>query len=92
MMRLGRERDNLGVVFDQVGTPTYANDLASAIYAIINKGVVPGIYHFSEKVSVHGMILRRQFIVWRVLSLAKYVRFIRRIIRQKLPVRLFRIG
>ena len=41
MMRLGRERDNLGVVFDQVGTPTYANDLASAIYAIINKGVVP---------------------------------------------------
>ena len=49
MMRLGRERDNLGVVFDQVGTPTYANDLASAIYAIINKGVVPGIYHFSDE-------------------------------------------
>ena len=87
MMRLGRERDNLGVVFDQVGTPTYANDLASAIYAIINKGVVPGIIISAMKVSVHGMILRRQFIVWRVLSLAKYVRFIRRIIRQKLPVR-----
>ena len=49
MMRLGRERDNLGGVFDQVGTPTYANDLASAIYAIINKGVVPGIYHFSDE-------------------------------------------
>ena len=87
MMRLGRERDNLGVVFDQVGTPTYANDLASAIYAIINKGEGPEFIISAMKVSVHGMILRRQFIVWRVLSLAKYVRFIRRIIRQKLPVR-----
>ena len=43
------EREQLNVVFDQVGTPTYANDLASAIYAIINKGVVPGIYHFSDE-------------------------------------------
>lgn len=49
MIRLGREREALGVIFDQVGTPTYANDLARAIYAIINKGVVPGIYHFSNE-------------------------------------------
>lgn len=49
MIRLGRERETLGVIFDQVGTPTYANDLARAIYAVIGKGVVRGIYHFSDE-------------------------------------------
>lgn len=49
MIRLGRERDSLGVVFDQIGTPTYANDLARAIYAIIRQGLVPGVYHFSNE-------------------------------------------
>lgn len=49
MLRLGRERETLGVVFDQIGTPTYANDLAKAIFAIIDRGIVPGIYHFSDE-------------------------------------------
>lgn len=49
MIRLGRERETLGVVFDQIGTPTYANDLARAIFAAINQGIVPGIYHFSDE-------------------------------------------
>lgn len=49
MIRLGKERETLGVVFDQIGTPTYANDLAQAIFAIINKGIVRGIYHFSNE-------------------------------------------
>ncbi|KAA6330536.1 dTDP-4-dehydrorhamnose reductase [termite gut metagenome] len=49
MIRLGRERNALGVVFDQIGTPTYACDLAWVIYAIIHKGVVRGIYHFSNE-------------------------------------------
>lgn len=49
MIRLGQERDFLGVIFDQIGTPTYANDLAQAIFAAINKGVVRGIYHFSDE-------------------------------------------
>lgn len=49
MIRLGKERDSLGVVFDQIGTPTYAHDLARTIYAMINKGVVRGIYHFSNE-------------------------------------------
>ena len=49
MIRLGKERDSLGVVFDQIGTPTYARDLARAIYAAINQGIAPGIYHFSNE-------------------------------------------
>lgn len=49
MMRLGREKAELGVVFDQIGTPTYARDLAVAIMAAVNKGIVPGVYHFSNE-------------------------------------------
>ena len=49
MIRLGRERQELGVIFDQIGTPTYARDLAIAIFAAINKGVNPGVYHFSNE-------------------------------------------
>ena len=49
MIRLGKERDTLGVIFDQVGTPTYARDLACAIFAAIRQGVVPGVYHFSNE-------------------------------------------
>ncbi len=49
MIRLGKEKPELGVVFDQVGTPTYARDLAVAIMTAINKGIVPGIYHFSNE-------------------------------------------
>jgi dTDP-4-dehydrorhamnose reductase len=35
MLRLGKDRDELGVIFDQVGTPTYARDLAEAILTMI---------------------------------------------------------
>ena len=49
MIRLGKERENLGVIFDQVGTPTYARDLARAIFTAIRQGVVPGTYHFSNE-------------------------------------------
>lgn len=49
MIRLGREREQLGVVFDQIGTPTLASDLASVIYTAINHGIVPGIYHYSNE-------------------------------------------
>jgi dTDP-4-dehydrorhamnose reductase len=49
MIRLGRERSELGVIFDQIGTPTYARDLAVAIFAAIEQGVKPGIYHFSNE-------------------------------------------
>ncbi|MCH5175084.1 MAG: dTDP-4-dehydrorhamnose reductase [Prevotellaceae bacterium] len=49
MIKLGKEKPELGVIFDQVGTPTYARDLAVAIFAAINQGIVPGIYHFSNE-------------------------------------------
>ena len=49
MIRLGREREQLGVIFDQVGTPTYAHDLATAIMTAIDKGIMPGVYHFSNE-------------------------------------------
>ena len=49
MIRLGKERPELGVIFDQIGTPTYARDLAVAIFAAINQGVKPGVYHFSNE-------------------------------------------
>ena len=49
MIRLGKERESLGVIFDQVGTPTYARDLARTIFAAIRQGVEPGVYHFSNE-------------------------------------------
>ena len=49
MMRLGREREQLGVVFDQIGTPTYARDLARVILLAVDRGIVPGVYHFSNE-------------------------------------------
>ena len=49
MIRLGKEKSELGVIFDQIGTPTYARDLAVAIMTAVNKGIVPGTYHFSNE-------------------------------------------
>ena len=52
MIRLGKEKLELGVIFDQIGTPTYARDLAVAIFAAIEQGIVPGVYHFSNEVVI----------------------------------------
>ncbi|MDD2797711.1 MAG: dTDP-4-dehydrorhamnose reductase [Bacteroidales bacterium] len=53
MIRLGNERDSLGVIFDQIGTPTYAADLAEALLKIAafaeEKELVSGIYHYSNE-------------------------------------------
>ena len=49
MLRLGSEKEALGVVFDQVGTPTYARDLAKAIMDIIEKGIQPGVFHYTNE-------------------------------------------
>lgn len=57
MIRLGGERDELNVIFDQIGTPTYAYDLAKMILDIIEKGQtdpdtsskMSGIFHYSNE-------------------------------------------
>jgi dTDP-4-dehydrorhamnose reductase len=53
MLRLGREKGALRVVSDQVGSPTYAGDLADGILSVIKycqKSVFPhGIYHFTNE-------------------------------------------
>ena len=50
MQRLGRERDSINVVADQIGTPTYAGDLADAIVQIISQmnKQNSGVYHFTN--------------------------------------------
>ncbi len=50
MLRLGAERDELKIVADQVGTPTYAMDLAECILQIIfSKTTAYGTYHYSNE-------------------------------------------
>ena len=55
MTRLGNEKPEIGVIADQIGTPTNAADLALAILTIISavntgkKSFVPGIYHYSNE-------------------------------------------
>lgn len=70
MLRLGAERDELKVIFDQTGTPTFAGDLANAILDIITfseyNGVKPGIYHFSNE----GVCSWYDF-AWEIITFAK---------------------
>jgi len=51
MLRLGRERASLGVIYDQVGTPTYARDLAKTILEILPKinNTQTEIYNYSNE-------------------------------------------
>ena len=52
MLRLTKEKPTINVVFDQVGTPTYAGDLALTIFSIIEGDMYAGnegVYHFSNE-------------------------------------------
>lgn len=54
MMRLMSERDTLNVVSDQYGSPTYAADLAEAIFLILTTDqFTPGIYHYSNEGNIN---------------------------------------
>lgn len=48
MLRLGGERDHLGIVADQVGSPTYAADLAAAALKLVQEEAPAGIYNFAN--------------------------------------------
>lgn len=53
MLKLGADRDQLNIIVDQIGTPTYAIDLAGAILDIIESGKDEyGIYHYSNEGAV----------------------------------------
>lgn len=53
MQRLGKDKQELNVIYDQIGTPTFAGDLAASILAIISKleqgSGNKGIYHYSNE-------------------------------------------
>lgn len=57
MLRLGKDRDLLNVVFDQIGTPTYARDLAAALLTAVEqmenettaKSACQGVFHYSNE-------------------------------------------
>jgi dTDP-4-dehydrorhamnose reductase len=53
MLHLGKERKEIGIVFDQTGTPTYSGDLARTLIEIISfsekSGFKPGIYNYSNE-------------------------------------------
>ncbi len=55
ILRIGKEKEELKIVFDQVGTPTFAGDLADTVLQIILQSTkdssrfIPGIYHYSNE-------------------------------------------
>ena len=55
MLQLGAEKEEIKVVYDQVGTPTYASDLGAAILHILKASAsdptlfLPGVYHYSNE-------------------------------------------
>ncbi len=48
MIRLGKEREELGIVADQIGSPTYAADLAAVAMELAGSGREPGVYNFAN--------------------------------------------
>jgi len=75
MLRLGRERDQLGVVMDQIGSPTYAGDLADALITILKSVrdrpevfTSPGIYHFCNTGEVSWFDFAKEIFEYTGLS------------------------
>ena len=52
MLRLMKQKDELGVVADQVGSPTSAHSLVALLLTILGQGIKPGIYHWTDGASI----------------------------------------
>jgi dTDP-4-dehydrorhamnose reductase len=48
MLRLMREKEQVNVVCDQIGAPTWATSVATAIWGLIDADAAPGIYHWTD--------------------------------------------
>lgn len=48
MLRLGAQREELGVVTDQIGSPTWTGDLAAAIASMVQLAIPAGTYHYTN--------------------------------------------
>lgn len=80
ILRLAREHEELQIVSDQFGSPTYTRDLAAAIFRLVHDKAAYGIYHFSNE----GECSWYEFAV-KIVELAKSN--IPLIVRRILPVR-----
>jgi dTDP-4-dehydrorhamnose reductase len=73
MLRLGSERESLGIVGDQRGCPTYAGDIASAIVELITVNANGGLYHFCGDVEVSWFEFA-EFILKEAVTLNKILK------------------
>ncbi|HJZ41475.1 MAG TPA: dTDP-4-dehydrorhamnose reductase [Bacteroidales bacterium] len=85
MLRLGRERKEIGVVYDQTGTPTYAGDLATATVSVIRfseaRTFLPGIYNYSNE----GVCSWYDF-AWEIMKVTDTVCNVRPILTDEYPL------
>jgi len=74
MLKLGADRESLGIIYDQVGTPTYAGDLAKAIMHIVGhesftkSAFASQIYHYSNEGVCSWYALQKQYLRMRASS------------------------